>query len=136
MGAAYNSKESNPPPRHLPGTRTEVLEEIETWIEAGSEGKNILWLHAPAGVGKFTIAQTVAETCTRRSELAASFFFARTVAGRNSLKHLFPTITAQIALPFPEKCLRLDRILKNDPGTTGHAMGSVDLHQQNLEMIM
>jgi len=127
MGAAYNSKERDPAPRCLPGTRSEVLDEIETWVKAGSEGKSILWLHAPAGAGKSAIAQTVAETCAGRGELAASFFFARTVATRNALKHLFPTIAAQIALSVPEKRKRLDRILKNDPWIAERALGSVEL---------
>jgi len=73
------------------------------------------------------IAQTVAETCAGRDELAASFFFARTVASRNSLKHLFPTRAVQIALSVPEKHQKLDKILKNDRCIAERALGSVDL---------
>jgi len=127
MGAAYNSQERDPAPRCLPGTRKEVLEKIETWVKAGSEGKSVLWLHGPAGAGKSAIAQTVAETCAGRSELAASFFFARTVASRNALKHLCPTIAVQIAFSAQEKRRRLNKILKNDPCIAERAMGSVDL---------
>ena len=127
MGAAYNSQERDPAPRCLPGTRKEVLEETDTWVKAGNDGKSILWLHGPAGAGKSAIAQTVAETYARRGELAASFFFARTVAGRNTLKHLFPTIAAQIAFSSPEKRQRLDKILKNEPCIAERVMGSVDL---------
>ena len=127
MGASYDSEERDPAPRCLPGTRKEVLQKIETWAKAGSEGKSVLWLHGPAGAGKSAIAQTVAETCAGRGELAASFFFSRTVAGRNSLKHLFPTIAVQIAFSTPEKRRRLDKILKNDPCIAERAMGSVDL---------
>jgi len=127
MGAAYDSQERYPAPRCLPGTRREVLEKIETWARAGSEGTSILWLHGPAGAGKSAIAQTVAETCAGRGELAASFFFARTVANRNTLKYLFPTIAAQIALSVPEQRRRLDNILNNDPWITERVMGSVDL---------
>ena len=127
MGAAYDSGERHPAPRCLPGTRSTILEKIETWAEAGSEGKSILWLHGPAGAGKSAIAQTVAETCAKRKELAASFFFARTVASRNSLKHLFPTIAVQIALSAPETRQRLDSILRNDPWIAERASGSVDL---------
>ena len=89
MDATYDSQERHPAPRCLPGTRKEVLEKIETWAKAGSEGKRILWLHGPAGARKSAIAQTVAETCAGRGELAAGFFFAPTVATRNALKHLF-----------------------------------------------
>jgi len=127
MGAAYDSQERDPAPRCLPGTRREVLKKIETWAKAGSEGTNILWLHGPAGAGKSAIAQTVAETCAGQDELAASFFFARSVASRNTLNHLFPTIAAQIAFSAPEKRRRLDKILKNDPCIAERASGSVDL---------
>ena len=69
MGAAYDSRERDPAPRCLAGTRKEILKEIETWIEAGHQGKSILWLHGPAGAGKSAIAQTVAETCAGRHKL-------------------------------------------------------------------
>ena len=127
MGAAYNSQERHPAPRCLPGTRRAAFQEVETWAKAGSNGKNILWLHGPAGAGKSAIAQTIAETYAGRDELAASFFFARTVANRNSVKHLFPTIAVQIALSAPEMRRKLDRILKSDPFIAERALGSVDL---------
>ena len=51
MGAAYNSQERHPPPRCHPGTRREILEGIDTWVNDGAEGSSILWLHGPAGAG-------------------------------------------------------------------------------------
>jgi len=127
MGAAYNSQERDPAPRCLPGTRKEILEQIEKWVKPGSKGKSILWLHGPAGAGKSAIAQTIAEKCAGRDQLAASFFFARTVPNRNSAKHLLQTIAAQIALSVPEKRKMLDTILKKDPCIAERALGSVDL---------
>ena len=127
MGAAYDSQERHPAPRCLPGTRRQVLERIQTWVDAGGKGKSILWVHGPAGAGKSAIAQTVAEKYAVRGELAATFFFARSAAGRNALKHLFPTIAVQMAFSDPEKRQRLDKILKNDPCIAERAMGSVDL---------
>ena len=126
-GAAYDSRERDPAPRCHPGTRKEVLDKIETWVKAGSEGTRILWLHGPAGAGKSAIAQTAAEICARRAELAASFFFARTVPSRNTLKYLFPTIAVQIALSAPEKRQMLDSVLKDDPCIADRASGPVDL---------
>ena len=79
MGATYNSQERDPP-RCLPRTRREVLEEIETWIKAGGGGTSVFWLHSPAGAGKSAIAQTVAETCAGRKQLMATFFFTHTAA--------------------------------------------------------
>ena len=127
MGAAYDSQERDPAPRCFPGTRKAVLKRIETWVKAGSRGTSILWLHSLAGAGKSAIAQTVAETCAGRGELAASFFFARTVASRNALKHLFPTIVVQIVSSAPEKRQRLESTLKNDPWIIEEPAGYVHL---------
>jgi len=127
MGAAYNSQERSPAPRCLPGTRKEVLEEIDDWVEAGADGASVLWLHGPAGAGKSAIAQTVAETCAERNQLAASLFFARTAAHRNEAKYLFPTMAVQIALSAPEKRRRLDEILSSDPYIAERSSGSVEL---------
>ena len=104
-----------------------MLEKINAWIHAGAEGTKILWLHSPAGAGKSAIAQTVAETCAERSQLAASFFFARLFDGRNAMKYLFPTIAVQIALSVPEKRQRLDGVLNSDPYIAERASGSADL---------
>jgi len=127
MGAAYDSRDRSPPPRCLPGTREEVLKTIDAWLKAGTAGESVLWLHGPAGAGKSAIAQTVAETCAGRNQLAASFFFARTAAYRNDAKYLFPTIAVQTALSVPEKRQRLDEILNNDPYAVERASSSVEL---------
>jgi len=127
MGAAYNSQERHPAPRCHPGTRKEVLEKIGAWVNAGTGGTNILWLHGPAGAGKSVIAQTIAETYVERNQLAATFFFARTIARRNAIRHLFATIALQIALSSTDKRQKLDSILKNDPYIAERALGSVEL---------
>ena len=133
MGAAYNSQERSPPPRCLPGTRKKNLKDIDRWLNGDAAGIPVLWLHGPAGAGKSAIAQTVAETCARRHQLAASFFFARTTAHRNDVKHTFPTIAVQIALSAPEKRQRLDNVINEDPYITERASGSVDLIASLLE---
>ena len=104
-----------------------MLREIEEWIGAGMGPTKLLWLHGPAGAGKSAIAQTVAETCARRGQLAASFFFSRSSPDRNARKHLFPTITFQILLSSPCKRQKLQEILQDDPGITYRASGPIDL---------
>ena len=126
-GAAFDSQERRPAPRCLPETRTAILEEIEGWIDAGTAGEALLWLHAPAGAGKSAIAQTIAETCAKRGQLAASFFFSRQATGRNTMKHLFPTIIMQLALSSHDEHQKLDKILKDDPYIIERDGGSVDL---------
>ena len=104
-----------------------VLRAVEEWVQQGAEGTSVLWLHGPAGAGKSAIAQTVAETWAGRNQLAASFFFARTVVHRNDVKYLFPTIAVQIALSSPENRQRLHEIMNNDPYIAERDRGSVDL---------
>jgi len=126
MGAAFDSHERNPP-RCLPGTRQAILEKIDVWVKAGVNGTSVLWLHGPAGAGKSAIARTVAGTCAARSQLAATFFFARTVAGRDTIKYVFPTITVQLALSAPERRERLQEILDKNPYIVQYSLGSIDL---------
>jgi len=133
MDAAYDSQERSPPPRCPAGTRKEVLKKINVWVDAGAAGESVLWLRGPAGAGKSAIAQTVAEACAARNQLAASFFFTRMSAYRNEVKYLFPTIAVQIALSAPETSQRLDGILQNDPYIYEEALGSVDLLVSLLE---
>ena len=103
------------------------MEKIDDWVKAGAAGRRVLWLRGPAGAGKSAIAQTVAETCAGRNQLAASFFFARTAAHRNEAQYLFPTIAVQIALSAPEKRQTLDEILSSNPYIAERDLGSVDL---------
>lgn len=125
-GAAFDSQERSPAPRCHPGTRAAILEGIEGWIEAGTAGKALLWLHAPAGAGKSAIAQTTAETCARRGQLAASFFFSRQATGRNTMKHLFLTIAMQLALSHDES-QKLKPILNDVPYIIERDDGPADL---------
>ena len=126
-GAAYDSQERFPPSRCHPGTRTELLSEIEGWVRSGRGATKLLWLHGPAGAGKSAIAQTVAEICAERSQLAASFFFSRSSPDRNALKYLFPTIAVQISLSSPRKRQKLQEMLREDPYIAHRASGSIKL---------
>lgn len=62
--------------------------------------ETVVWLYGPAGGGKTAIAQTIAEKCDRDPTrcLVASFFFARTVDGRNSEKKFVASLAYQICL--------------------------------------
>ena len=87
-----------------------------------------MWLHGPAGAGKSAIAQTVAETCAKHGQLAASFFFSRSSPDRNVLKYLFPTIAVQISLSSIHKRQTLKNLLQDDDPYIAHrASGPIDL---------
>ena len=128
-GAAYDSAERSPAPRCHPRTRTEILNKIDEWVKPPVKGgtKSFLWLHGPAGAGKSAIAQTVAETCADRGQLAASFFFSRSSPDRNALKYLFPTIIFQISMSSHSKRQKLQEILRDDPGIAYRTSGSINL---------
>jgi hypothetical protein len=67
----------------LPGTRKELLNDIEEWIHMPGEGsERILWLSGPAGTGKSSVANSIAERMDSMGRLAASFRFDRGQADR------------------------------------------------------
>jgi hypothetical protein len=125
-GAAYYAEERRPPPRCHPGTRKEVLESIDEWIESGTP--KVCWLHGPAGSGKSAVAQTVSEKYAGLGQLAASFFFTRSGGiNRNAMKHLFPTLIVQIAISSPEKREYLAEAFHQDPLIVNREGGPINL---------
>ncbi|KAG9033497.1 hypothetical protein FS837_002447, partial [Tulasnella sp. UAMH 9824] len=78
------------------GTRSRILEEIYTWIEDPS-APPIFWLSGMAGIGKSTIAHTIAEQEDKKHRLGASFFFSRDEADRRNPQLVWPTIAFQLA---------------------------------------
>lgn len=89
----HDSAERSNAARCHPDTRIAVLDDILSWIQDKDRKTHILWLHGPAGAGKSSICQTIAEICRDIDDLAASFFFDQ---GDNE-RALIPTIAYQIA---------------------------------------
>ncbi|KAE9405775.1 hypothetical protein BT96DRAFT_988029 [Gymnopus androsaceus JB14] len=96
QGAFYNSEQRFPPPNCHPGTRTQVLGIMRSWITDVADSTSIYWLYGAAGVGKSAVAQTISEEFAA-SHLAATFFFARADPSRNNLTSFFITISYQLA---------------------------------------
>ncbi|KAI1453174.1 WD40 repeat-like protein [Annulohypoxylon moriforme] len=111
--AALNSLETENERRCTPGTRLEILNNLQRWIESPT-GKPILWLYGMAGTGKSTIIRTVA-TALREEiplvpdgtslpdsiALGATFFFKRDDVRRNHASVLFTTLAHQLAHKYP-----------------------------------
>jgi hypothetical protein len=89
--------------RCLKGSREAVIAEIMEWIDKGSDN-SILWLTRPAGSGKSAIAQTVAEFCSKHSQLAADLFILQRAGDRCDFAHEIASI-----LPSAEACIENDR---------------------------
>ena len=98
--ATHNLSSEGDLSRCLPNTRTELLEQIASWV-SNPAGKRIFWLCGKAGTGKSTISRTVAQKLHDDNLLGASFFFKRGHAERSHSKLLFPTIARQLADFFP-----------------------------------
>ncbi|OJA19595.1 hypothetical protein AZE42_05653, partial [Rhizopogon vesiculosus] len=53
-GAEYDSRERQPHPKCLEGTRVDLLDHIRGLLE-NKEKSRIIWLHGTAGVGKSAV---------------------------------------------------------------------------------
>ena len=85
------------------------------WIRNIRKLELFIWLYGPAGSGKSSIAQTIAELCYAEGILDASFFFSRTAADRNDASLLIPTLTYQLTLSIPDMLKFVGEALTHDP---------------------
>ncbi|KAF5329622.1 hypothetical protein D9619_009228 [Psilocybe cf. subviscida] len=99
-----------------PGTREEVIDLTERWME-GKDGvaHGMMWLSGPAGAGKSAIMQTVAERCQERGIQAANFFFFRSDPTRSTARPLVATLLHQIFKIYPPARQAVASALSNDP---------------------
>ncbi|KAL9477472.1 hypothetical protein ACSS6W_007313 [Trichoderma asperelloides] len=98
----------------LPGTRTEVIAQIQQW-SAERDGQSIFWLNGMAGTGKSTISRTVAQLFTNNDVLGASFFFKRGEGNRGRATFLFTTIATQLVRRLPCLAPHIREVLVIDP---------------------
>jgi hypothetical protein len=108
------------------GTRVRLLNEIASWI-AGDDPSlaPIYVLDGVAGIGKSTIAQTVAEHAAGINALGASFFFSRNDDKRKTAKTFFPTIAYQLAYYDKDFADQINEALLRTP----HAVTQMPLKQ-------
>ncbi|KAK6495585.1 hypothetical protein TWF481_002633 [Arthrobotrys musiformis] len=99
-GAALNSKKQQYDPKCLENTRTDLLNEIESWATC-DKGPSIFWLRGMAGTGKSTISRTIAGSFDNSKILGASFFFSRGDGDRGRATKFITTIASQLASRIP-----------------------------------
>src|SRR5258708_5681874 len=139
--AGYDSRRQSAQARCLEHTRTEVLQEIRHWIAPSTQAdpavsditiepttviavdsssdttvKPIYWVNGLAGIGKPTIARTVAKDAKNRNLLGASFFFSRQEKELSGANLFIPTISYQLAQSHPEVRPAVIKVLQRDPG--------------------
>ena len=95
--AEFSSYERTRRPTCLTDTRVEILAKIKEWADDDHQ-ETLFWLRGFAGIGKSTIAQTVACSYSEQGRLGANFFFSQDLGGdvRRSRK-LFTSIAWQLA---------------------------------------
>jgi ABC-type dipeptide/oligopeptide/nickel transport system ATPase component len=96
-GAKLSGVQWDPDKVCLPGTRSNLLEKIISWMHS-PESERILWLSGAAGTGKSSVANSVAEYFHRLGRLGASFRFDRHDARPETPGLLFGNICHQLAL--------------------------------------
>ena len=105
--ARYDSEDVQASPKCHRNTRAKVRSQIRQWVN-DPFAKAMLWLHAPAGTGKSTLARTLADDFAATGDLAAGYFFKRGDAERNRINRVFPTLASQFVetVPLFEQALR------------------------------
>lgn len=120
-GAGYDSCTNEHVSTCLDGTRTELLRRILDW-STDPTGKCIYWLCGKAGMGKSTIARTIAQRLHNTGHLGATFFFKRGEGDCGSAGRFFPTILSQLADRIPELVPAVVRSLDNDSTLCEHSL--------------
>ncbi|KAG1814379.1 uncharacterized protein BJ212DRAFT_1274365, partial [Suillus subaureus] len=122
-GAQYNSCECQPHPKCLDGTWVDLLKYIHKLLD-NPEKNQLIWLHGMAGIGKSTIAFTVAEKMRGlkvteemnvEKQLAGTFFFSRKHTKCCTAGYFFVTLVYQLATNFPSIQQDVSRAVCNNP---------------------
>lgn len=74
-----------------------------------------MWIYGPAGAGKSSIMQSIAELLEEDGTLGGSFFFFRTGEKRNTKTHFVTTLAYQLALTVPHFGEHLAAAINHDP---------------------
>jgi hypothetical protein len=118
QAAAYDSYETSRRGACFEGTHTHLLSEIRSWVN-DVKGQSIYVLYGVAGIGKSTVAITVAERAAGNKALGASFLFSRDKDNTKSAKSFFPTLAYQLSYHYPALAERINAAVGEDPELTG-----------------
>ena len=126
MGAAYNSQQVAKVDACFEGTRVKLLVGVGRWMSDTSDGddtgKPIYVLDGIAGIGKSTVAKTVAKRAANINSLGASFFFSRDHADRQQASSFVHTVACQLAYHDPSYGEAIATAVDNHPQRLNEAI--------------
>lgn len=102
----------------LPGTRQDLLKEIIDWLMTPSEGQSVLWLHGAAGLGKSTLANSIAEYFSGIHRRGAFLFFDRNTPIDSHPARVIRTLVYQLAEHYPAIKSALASAIEANPQVT------------------
>lgn len=85
------------------------------WARNPRNRRLLLWIYGPAGAGKSTIMQTIAEQLKKLGILGGSFFFSGTIKKQNEKTHFVTTLAYQLASIVPNFEDYLAQTIDRDP---------------------
>ncbi|KAF7978475.1 hypothetical protein HWV62_45603 [Athelia sp. TMB] len=107
----------------LPGTRQDLLKTILDWFMTPSN-ENILWLHGAAGLGKSTLATTIAEYFRGLQRRGAFLFFDRNSPIESAPSRVISTLAYQIAVHNGSVRAAISAAIDRDPQVVSAPLGT------------
>ncbi|KAJ8516966.1 hypothetical protein ONZ45_g5794 [Pleurotus djamor] len=101
--AAWDSAARYPAAECYEGTRTRVVDGMINWITSPESQGKMYWLTGAAGLGRSSIAHTLAKRCKGQDILGGSFFFSADDIKRNDARKLFSTLAYQLCYKGPSE---------------------------------
>jgi hypothetical protein len=113
----------------LAGTRVNLLQEIDFWLQAGPSGAVVFWLNGLAGTGKSTVARTLCKSLG--GNLGAAFFMSRNSLERRTSVRVLNSLVYQLACHDDEMRSCICAALGADPKLAG-----ASLDEQILSLVV
>ncbi|KIL55054.1 hypothetical protein M378DRAFT_658439 [Amanita muscaria Koide BX008] len=110
----YQTKKKSGP--CFEGTRVALLREMAEWV-TGLDESRMYVLSGLAGIGKSTVAYTIASRAANLNLLGASFFFSRDESDRKNAKKFFTTIAYRLCLYNKTFAEAIGSVLQTDDGS-------------------
>ena len=119
--------------RCMDGTREFLLNQVVVWgtKELAQGESNVYWIYGSPGIGKTSLAHSIAAILHEGNHLAGAFFCRRDDGSLNEPRNILPTLIHKLAIIFPPFRRVVAERLRNDPNLSSGSMK----HTLLLELI-